>query len=135
MNVLFDTNVVLDVFQHRIPHYEASALALNAHLNHQAQGFFPAHAVSTVDYVLRKYADRQTAANAVDWLLKRFEICPCDGGLLRLAASSEFRDFEDAIVAYSAIRCSCSFIVTRNTVDFSTSPVAAITPQALLQLL
>lgn len=135
MNVLFDTNVVLDVFQHREPHYEASAFALNAILEHSATGFFPAHAVATVDYVLRKYANRMTATNAINWILERFEICSCDDTILRLAARSDFADFEDAIVAFSAQRSSCHFIVTRNTGDFSTSPVTALSPELFLKKL
>lgn len=135
MNVLIDANVVLDVFQFREPHYEASALAINAALEGAVTAFFPAHAVPTVDYVLRKYADLPTAASAITWLLDTFEIVPCDATLLRLAADSEFADFEDAIVAFSAEHSHCTYIVTRNTGDFAASPIPALRPETFLEKL
>lgn len=128
MKVLYDANVLLDVFQHREPFYEASVLALNASMNHLVVGCFPAHGVPIISYVLRRHADKETAALAVNWLLDAFEIAPCDGPVLREAAASSFNDFEDAIVAYSALRCSCDVIVTRNTEDFVASPIPALNP-------
>lgn len=135
MKILFDTNVVLDVFQFREPHYEASAFAINAVLTGKVTGFFPAHAVATVDYVLRKHADRPTAIGAITWLLDSFEIIPCETSVLRLAVQSAFSDFEDGVVAFSAQKADCTFIVTRNTGDFSASPVAALTPAEFLTAL
>lgn len=104
-------------------------------MNHVVAGYFPAHAVPTVSYVLRRYADKETAALAVNWLLDAFEIAPCDGPILQEAATSPFNDFEDAIVAYSALRCSCDVIVTRNTGDFVTSPVPVLSPMEFLDTL
>ena len=73
MKVLYDANIVLDVSQRRALFYEASALALNAALEGIVTGYFPAHAVPTISYVLRKHADQTTAVNAVNWLLDAFE--------------------------------------------------------------
>ena len=73
MKVLYDANVLLDVFQYREPFYEASVLALNASMNHLVVGYFPAHAVPIISYVLRRHADKETAALAVNWLLDTFE--------------------------------------------------------------
>lgn len=132
MKVLYDANVILDVFQNRKPFYESSVFALNASMNGVVTGCFPAHAVPIVSYVLRRHADKETAARAVNWLLDAFEIAPCDGPVLREAAASSFNDFEDAIVAYSALRCSCDVIVTRNTVDFVSSPLPVLSPTEFL---
>ena len=135
MRVLYDTNVVLDVFQHRIPHYGASAKALSATLEQQLTGLFPAHAVPTVDYILRKYSNRTTAIEAVAWLLDTLEIVPCDQATLRGTLALDMADFEDAIVAQCAKSASCDYIVTRNATDFQASPVRVVTPTDLLPLL
>lgn len=135
MKVLYDANVLLDVFQNREPFYEASVLALNASMNHLVVGYFPAHAVPIISYVLRRHADKETVAQAVYWLLHAFEIAPCDAPILHESATSSFNDFEDAIVAYSALRCSCDVIVTRNTRDFVTSPIPALNPMDFLDTL
>jgi predicted nucleic acid-binding protein len=41
-------------------------------------------------------------------------------------------DFEDAIIAAIAMREKTDYIITRNTKDFSKSPVPAITPDTFL---
>jgi hypothetical protein len=43
-------------------------------------------------------------------------------------------DFEDALQASAAIACNADFIITRNVRDFKTSPITALTPEALLAL-
>ena len=135
MKVLYDANIVLDVFQYREPFYGASALALTAALEGIVTGYFPAHAVPTISYVLRKHADQTTAVNAVNWLLGAFEIAPCNIVVLKQAAVANFKDFEDAVVAYSAFECQCDAIVTRNSNDFLTSPVPTLSPTDFLQRL
>lgn len=109
MRVLYDTNVLLDVFQHRMPHYGASARVLSAAIEQHVTGLFPAHAVATVDYVLRKYSNRTTAIKALEWLLDSLEIVPCDQGTLKRALALDMPDFEDAIVAQCAQTASCDY--------------------------
>jgi hypothetical protein len=46
-----------------------------------------------------------------------------------------FDDFEDAVVAAAAEKLHCRWIVTRNVVDFASSPVPAVTPAELLAAL
>jgi predicted nucleic acid-binding protein len=135
MKVLYDTNVLLDVFQFRVPHYAASAKSLSVAIEEQITGYFPAHAVATVDYVLKKHSDRKTAEEAVGWLLDVFQIVSCDGDTLRGALAMELPDFEDAIVIQCALSASCDCIVTRNTSDFMNSPLTVVTPDELLQRL
>jgi hypothetical protein len=43
-----------------------------------------------------------------------------------------FSDFEDAVIAATALREGVSYIITRNTSDFIGSPVPAITPTEFL---
>jgi hypothetical protein len=44
------------------------------------------------------------------------------------------KDFEDAVVASVAARQGCDVIVSRNAVDFSASPVRAISPADFLKM-
>jgi len=48
------------------------------------------------------------------------------------AAELGFNDFEDAVIAAIAVREQSAYIITRDTKDFSKSPVPAITPDAFL---
>lgn len=118
MKVMFDANVLLDVFQHRVPHYDASAVCVNAVLLGKIEGCISAHLLTTFYYLLAKYCDGKTARNAVIWLLTHFTVAACDHATLQEAVASDMPDFEDAVVYMSAHRAGCTCIVTRNPCDF-----------------
>jgi len=131
VKVLLDLNVLLDVVQQRVPHYEASAQVLSCARRGEITAAIPAHAVTTLFYVLRKASGQAVAEATTDWLLQHFEIARIDKTVLEAARALPMSDFEDAVVAASA--SDCQFIVTRNVADFTGAPVPVITPSALLE--
>lgn len=135
MKVMFDANIALDVFQQREPHQIISAQALSSSLSGNIHGSFPAHVVTTIYYILRKSVGNARAAETIRWMIETFEITPCDAEFLSAAAQSAMTDFEDAVVTYSARRAGCDVVVTRNTSDFDHSPILAVTPAQLLEML
>ena len=134
MKVIIDLNVLLDVIQKRQPHYDASAKALSRVLKDQADAVLPGHAVTTIYYVVAKYADQNHADDAVDWMIKHFDIEASGKADFIRARSLSMTDFEDAVIAALAERAGCDYIVTRNVADFAGSPVPAITPLAFLSV-
>lgn len=130
--ILVDLNVLLDVIQKREPHYRASAAVLERIVTGTTSGAIPAHAVTTVHFIVNRYADRKRADEVVDWLLERFDIAAVGGAELQTARHLAWADFEDAVVAASAISSGCSVIVTRNVRDFRNSPVPPMTPDEFL---
>ena len=132
MKWMLDLNVVLDVLQHREPFYRASAGVLSKIVRGEASGFLPAHALTTIHYIVRRYADPQAADDAVDWLLANLEVVPQDRSIFLRARGLRFADFEDAALASAGEAAGCTRIVTRNVADFAGSPVPAQTPEELL---
>ena len=132
MKVIIDLNVLLDVIQKRLPHYDASAKALSRVLNGEVDGVLPGHAVTTIYYVVAKYADRDRADDAVDWMVDHFDVEASGKADFVRARSLSMKDFEDAVIAALAERAGCDYIVTRNVTDFAGSPVPAITPLEFL---
>lgn len=133
MKLMFDLNVLLDVFQNRVPHYQFSSLLVKEVLKHTVVGVLPAHGITTIHYILTKYADRSKADKEIDWLLSRFEVADCGKSTFIQARSLAMNDFEDAVVAALAQITDCDFIVTRNEDDFTASPVTAITPKDFVE--
>lgn len=129
---MLDLNVLLDVLQKREPHFKASASVLERVLHDQEQGALSAHGATTIHYLVGRYADRASADRALSWLLHHLNICPVGRYELERARSLGWPDFEDAVVAATAERAGCDYIVTRNIKDFAGSPVPALTPQELL---
>jgi len=127
-------NVVLDVVQKREPHYAASAAVLACVVTGQCQGALPAHAVTTLYYLVVRYQNKKKAGETVSWLLRYFDIAPVGHEELLRAHALQWPDFEDAVVAVSAAAACCDWIVTRNLRDFADSPVPAVTPEEFLRL-
>lgn len=128
MIVTVDINVLLDVFQHRQPHYAASARILAMVQLGILRGVFPAHGFTTLYYLIRKHATRPAAKAAMDQILAHFEIGNLDASGWARSRSLPLADFEDAVVAVVAETTRSKFIITRNVGDFAHSPIPAIAP-------
>lgn len=132
--ILLDINVLLDVLQRREPHFRASGLVIERVLQGHIPGALPAHAVTTLHYLLGKYQNSKKADEVIAWLLKYFVIAPVDQKHLNEALQLRWPDFEDAVVATCAHSLNCKAIITRNVKDFNQSTVPALTPTEYLLL-
>jgi predicted nucleic acid-binding protein len=135
MTFVVDINVLLDVFQQRQPHVAASAAFLNLVIGGSHLGIVPAHGISTLYYLVRKYGTRQDAEAAVDQVLASLKVGNLEQQGWQRARQLAMPDFEDAVVAALAEECLADYIVTRNESDVRASPVRAISPASLLSLL
>jgi predicted nucleic acid-binding protein len=132
MKVALDLNVVLDVAQNRIPHYQASEEVVRRARAHEFEAVLPSHALTTLHYVLEKWGGGTLANQTIDELLSVFTIYPADTLIFKRARALLFADFEDAVVAAIAEASKCDFIITRNVADFGGSPVIALSPADFL---
>lgn len=128
MIVTLDINVFLDVFQKREPHYLASAQVMSLVAEGRLVGVCPAHALTTLYYLLRKHSTKADAETSMDRILRQYQIGNLDHSGWQRARQLLFSDFEDAVVASVAAASGSQWIVTRNTGDFAASPVPSITP-------
>jgi len=97
-------------------------------------GQIPAHALTTIHYIVAKYAGHAKAGQTIDWLLSTLKVIPAGQKEFIRARSLNMADFEDAVVASLAEAGHCQYIVSRNAGDFKNSRVPAITPEELLVL-
>ncbi|MBI2433111.1 MAG: PIN domain-containing protein [Candidatus Hydrogenedentes bacterium] len=133
MKVMVDLNVLVDVFQRREPFYSHSALVLRKIERGTWSGFIPAHAVTTVHYLISRVRTSAEANAAIDKLLMLVNVVPETKETFLHARVLGFRDFEDSVVSISASEMNCDYIVTRNTADFRDSVVPALEPSQLLE--
>ena len=130
--ILVDLNVILDVFQARQPHYQASAAVLDEVIEKRVKAMVAGHAMTTIHYLVARYQNAKFADEAVDWLLRHFDVASVGRPQMLRARSLGWVDFEDAVVAAAAESVPCRCIVTRNIKDFMHSPVPALTPEEYL---
>ncbi len=134
MRLLLDTNVILDVVARRDPWWEDSAAVMSLLETDEIQGFIAAQSVTTLHYLAAKHLGQSQANAAVIELLNIASVVPSDQTLLLGALSLGWNGFEDAVQAVSAVAAGADFIVTRNTSDFSASPVRPVSPSELLAI-
>ena len=133
MKVTVDLNVLLDVAQNRLPHFHASEEVVHPIRRGEFAAVLPGHALTTLHYIIEKYAGTPLANQTLDGLLADFSIHQVDKANFQRARSLSMGDFEDAVVAVTAEATGSDFIVTRNVPDFVGSPVPAVTPIDFLE--
>jgi predicted nucleic acid-binding protein len=116
--VLFDVNVIMDVLQLRKPFIEYSGPALQLVEDGEIQGFLCASSIDTLFYLISAQESKQKTITILRTLRSIFEIAPVDEEIIDLALKSNWKDVEDAILYFSARKCGCSYLLTRNEKDF-----------------
>ena len=135
MNILVDTNIVLDLLLEREPYIEG-AIALFDHIERgQVTGYIAATTITNIFYILRKAQGREVALAAIKRLLIGLRLCSVDRQTVETALSLGLKDFEDSIQLACATLAQLDAIVTRNAKDFSGSNLPIYSPTDLLNQL
>ncbi len=132
MKVMVDLNVLLDVIQHREPHYEDSAQVVDAIVRNHIEGVVPSHSITTLYYIIDKEVSGKKSHEVVRWLLRHFDVESATHLAFSRALSLGYSDFEDGVVDVLAENANCDYIVTRNVADFLSSELSVLTPKQLL---
>lgn len=135
MNVLFDTDVLIDFLLDREPFAEPAAQLLSAVERGELDGCTCATSVTTVFYLTRKAVGTRNAKQHVRALLSMLQVAVVNESVLTESLNSKISDFEDAVVASAGVRAGADVIVTRNQKDFKHATVPVQTPVELLTLL
>jgi predicted nucleic acid-binding protein len=132
VNVLVDTNILLDVLARREPFYADSARVWTLAETSEIAGFASTLSLANLFYLLRRTKGQRAARKAVSILRDIFSLVPFDAQIANQAIDSDIKDFEDAIQFFSAVRVSADVLVTRNPKDFPSGHMAIQTPVEFL---
>ena len=136
MLVLFDTNIILDVLEKRLPFYDSSKSVLESCVSGNVTGYIALHSISNIFYILRKRYSAADRRKLLLNILDLLQVADADHESVRNALQREdFSDFEDCLQDECAKQIHANYIVTRNTNDFSTSDIPAVIPDDLLKIL
>jgi predicted nucleic acid-binding protein len=134
MNILIDTNIIIDILEHREPFFEDSYRVIQLGIQGKLKAFMSAGAVTDIYYVIsRSLHDADKARVKIIELSALVTIGDTTAHDIHMALTLNIRDFEDAVVAAIAKRKRADYIVTRNEADFTGSPVPAISPSQFLR--
>lgn len=135
MKIVFDTNIILDVLLIREPYAQMSTNLFDAVVSKEIEGYLCATTITTVDYLVGKFQDKQKARALVHRLLQVYSVAEVNEEVLAKAVVSDFSDFEDAVLYQSAYYAGVDGIVTRNGKDFKTADFPIYSPDELWQLI
>ena len=132
MRLFLDTNVVLDLLGERKPFYESIAKIATLADKGQITLVVSALSYSTVNYILMKHENREKVIGKLQKFKVISEICSLDEVINEKSLNSKFKDFEDALQYFSALKNGCNIIITRNVKDFKESEIPVMTPAEYL---
>ena len=132
MNVLIDTNVLLDVLARREPFYADSAQVWTLAETGRIVGFASTLSLPNLFYLMQRTKGRKAARKAISILRDIFSLVPLDVQISNQAVDAEMADFEDAIQFFSALRVGAAVLITRNPKDFPGGDVAIQPPAEFL---
>ena len=127
MDLLIDTNVVLDLLLMREPLFAQATRVFELIAEKKAKGYLTVNQTTDIFYLLRRHGKSSTEANAfVQKLLA--QMVALDSTLVdaKLALDSGMSDYEDALLTHTALRADLDYILASDLKDFKDSPVAAI---------
>lgn len=136
MNILIDTNVILDVLLERKPYYENAArinlLCEKGYVN----GYISASAITDIFYIAKKeLKNKDTVIELLKDILKTAHIASVTENDINGALNLSWDDFEDSVQYVIGESISAKYIVTRNTKDFVNSRIKVVSPDEFLSIM
>ncbi len=135
MNILFDTNVILDVMLDREPFSEPASQILSFVERGELSGIICATTVTTIHSLSTKILGKTESQNQIKNLIALFEIASVNRTVIEDALKSKFKDFEDSVIYQAANHVGAEAIVTRDTKGFKQSKLPVYSPVELLKML
>jgi len=133
MNKVFvDSDVILDLLAHRIPHFHFAALLFTFADMKKIELYTSPTVLCNVFYILRKEIGIEQAKTTIRKLRLIINIIDSSEKTIDCVLNSDFSDFEDAIQYYTAQNHNLSVIVTRNVKDYKNSNLSVETPEMFL---
>ena len=135
MEVLIDTNIILDWFLKRSDFYETAKTLLNKCWFSDIKSYLTIHSISDLYYVINKKFDIAEKKKLLQLLLNRNEIISeSKNDIAMFIENDALTDLEDGLQMQAAKDCKLDYIITRDIDDFKMSDVPAILPEDFLRL-
>lgn len=133
MNLLLDTNVLIDYLGRKPPFFKAAESIVAAGFFGDAKLWASVQSLKDAFCVLEHYLDPVRVQRAI---LKACEVITPVGVSAEdalQAARLEWTDYEDCLIALCAGKAKADYLITRDEKGFQRSPVPVMTPEKWLE--
>ena len=124
--LFLDTNIVIDLLERREPYCHDAVRLFTMAYNKKVQLVVSPLTYATASFLLRKHG-----SDGVRNLLSNFRqlsrVANVNERTVDDSLASQFKDFEDAMQYYTAVKAKADVIITRNGKDFINSKIPVMT--------
>jgi predicted nucleic acid-binding protein len=135
MKVLIDTNVVLNKLLKQQAFFAGSDAIFRLAEIGEITGYVSASAITDIYYIARKILGSAATRDAIKKIFSVLWPATVTGDDIFKALDLEWSDFEDSVQFIVGEGLTVDYIITRNTQDFSSSSIPAITPEQFIQVI
>ena len=120
--LFLDTNIVIDLLAKREPFYNDAVRIFTMAYNKEVQVIIAPITYTTASYLLRHHGSKGVQ-NLLASLRQLSHVATIDEQVVDNSIVSKFKDFEDAVQYYTAIKAKANAIISRNGKDFAPSKI------------
>ena len=135
MNVLVDSNVVLDILLQNEGLYIGSTAVFAYAEQNLIDGYISASAVTDIFYITKKRHGKEIALKSIKKILQVIKPATVTGDNIFKALDLDWNDFEDAVQYVVGESLTLDRIITRNISDFSKGKIPAVTPEQFIDII
>ena len=130
--IFFDTNIMIDVIGRREQFCTPSLQIMSLADKGKLKIYVSAISYATASFILGRQNKELDILREFAKFDKITTVTPVDARTIKSSLSSKFKDFEDAIQYFSALRKNVECIITRNKKDFKESEIPVFEPQEFI---
>lgn len=134
LKVFIDSDIVLDLFARREPHYRYAAQLFTLIDREIIDAYTSPLIFANTHYFLKKYTSNNFALQSLRKLKAMVHILPIDNKIVEQSLNSDFNAFEDAIQYYTAVSNGIRIILTRNVKDYKPGAITVSTPEEFIKM-
>jgi len=134
MEILIDTNVVLDWLLDREPFVEQADRIMRYCVSGKTKGHLASHSILNIYYITRRAFDVEKRKEISLMLCEKFNVIGLDRQMIINALHNKsWNDLEDGLQMQCAVTESLDYIITRDPKGFEHSKVQVISPEMFLE--
>ena len=135
MDLLLDTNVLIDFLSRREPFYQNAVKLFAAGAFGDVRLWVPVQSLCDAFYVMRKHVDPQKLQRMIARVCDVVTPVDLTSQDASRALQLAWPDYEDCLISLAAEKAKARFLVTRDADGFTRSSVPTISPEGLLSML
>ncbi len=135
MNVLVDTNVIIDWLLARSKNGKNAERAMHYLMAKNAEGYVSSHSLTDLYFCIRKEFSKSERQKLLQFILSKFDVIAEEKTDFEVVLSEDdLDDLEDGLQMQCAKKAYLDYIITENKKDFSTSFVQVLSTSEFLAL-